>query len=566
MATSTDNSSDHIFYYLRNNLTNHVRNLTNKEIQTLKGSGNTDVLFFWKAMTLIYQGDLDGSIKLLRKVQKKKSMELPASIGLIFAFKRQKTIDKEAIVELEEFSKSALTRADLAALVAGARACMLTGNLTLGRQIAKRAGARPDGVLASQSLSGWLEMYRSSGPDLEAANAFFTKSLEGRDASQKTLDAMLGHLEYLKRKGQYAKALDVADEIIILFEWFKPRFTIKAQLLVLTSEWDLALETANRAIAHNKKDVEALQVIILYHLVNSGNYTEMEPSLRSLEALLVKLEPKNGALYLNITRCLGSLCGREEGVLRSCYRLMQAAAEQYEGTPDAAVYYAECGKLALKLTEFAAAGKFFTTASQADDSNPDVLLGMVESQVFQGKLVEALQQMEFLEAVADAANPKPVMVFLNALIVWRKRHNMDKQLQLLAKVVDLHLQNLKNCGHAKNSVEWFVALDLDFLLQICQEYMQHCGTSPIMKSEAPPVACVQAEDILGRLVELVPGNLAAKCLLARCKFLVNDFESARFIIEKVIKCDNNYSQAQVRERVAWWCVLVVPSSCRLFLL
>jgi tetratricopeptide repeat protein 21B len=75
--------------------------------------------------------------------------------------------------------------------------------------------------------------------------------------------------------------------------------------------------------------------------------------------------------------------------------------------------------------------------------------------------------------------------------------------------------------------------------------MQHCGTQPIMKSEPTPAACVQAEDILSRLVELVPGSLASKVMLARCKFLVNDFETARFIIEKVIKCDKNFSQAQL---------------------
>eukprot|EP00750_Incisomonas_marina_P015645 INCI18415.3.p1 GENE.INCI18415.3~~INCI18415.3.p1 ORF type:complete len:1335 (-),score=288.83 INCI18415.3:1148-5152(-) len=548
MASSSaevDNVEDLIFYYLRNDLNNHVRNLANKKIQQLKKSGNTDVLFFWKAVALIYQGDLDGAIKLFRKVKKKKSMELPASVGLIFAHKRQPTIDREAIKELEDFAKSALTRADLTALVAGARACMLTGNLTLGRQIAKRAGQRPDGVSASLSLSGWLEMYRASGPDLEAANGFFAKALAGQDSSNKSLDAMLGRVEYFKKKSQYAKALDIADEIIILFEWFKPRYTLKAELLVLASEWDLALETANRALSHNKKDIQALQVTIVYHLVFSGNYTEMDPSVRALEQYMLKLEPKNGTLYLSVTKCLGSLCGREEAVLRTCYRLMQKAVEEFEGSSEVALYLAECGKLALKLTEFAQAATYFQQASQANDSNPDVLLGLVESQVFQGKLTEASQQMEFLEAVADASNPNPLMVFLNALIVWRKRHNMDRQLKLLSQVVDLHLQNLKACGHPKNSVAWFVALDLDFLLQICQEYMQHCGTVPIMKSEAPPVACVQAEDILGRLVELVPGSLASKCLLAQCKFLVNDFETARFIIEKVIKCDKNFSRAQL---------------------
>lgn len=332
---------------------------------------------------------------------------------------------------------------------------------------------------------------------------------------------------------------------IVLLKHLVVLCAIQAQLLVLASEWDLALETAKRAISYYKKDISALQVIIVYHLVHSGNYTEMESTLRNFEAYLMKLEPRNGMLYLTLTRCLASLCGREEGVLRSCYRLMQKAAEELEGTQEAALYLSECGKLALKLTEFGEAAKYFNKASKADDSNPDVLLGLVESQVFQGKLVEASQQMEFLEAVADASNPNPTMVFLNALIVWRKRQNMDKQLNLLSKVVDLHLQNLKSCGHPKNSVEWFNALDLDFLLAICQEYMQHCGTTPILKSEAPPTACIQAEDILGRLVELVPGSLASKCLLARCKFLINDFETARFMIEKVIKCDKNYSQAQV---------------------
>ena len=197
------NTEDLIFYYLRNDLVHHVRNLANKRIQQLKKKGNTDVLFFWKGVALIYQGDLDGAVKLLRKVKKKKAMELPASIGLIFAHKKQKSIDREAIRELEDFAKSALTRADLVGLVAAARACMLTRNLTLGRQIAKRAGQRPDGVAASLALSGWLEMYRSGGPDLDAANGYFSKALSGVDPASKSLDAMLGRVEFFKRKGLY---------------------------------------------------------------------------------------------------------------------------------------------------------------------------------------------------------------------------------------------------------------------------------------------------------------------------------------------------------------------------
>ena len=90
-----------------------------------------------------------------------------------------------------------------------------------------------------------------------------------------------------------------------------------------------------------------------------------------------------------------------------------------------------------------------------------------------------------------------------------------------------------------------------------------------MKSEPTPMACVQAEDILARLVELVPGSLASKCLLAQCKFLVNDFETARFIIEKVIKCDKNFSQAQLllariflfEENYSQVCVRVCTFAC-----
>ncbi len=201
--------------------------------------------------------------------------------------------------------------------------------------------------------------------------------------------------------------------------------------------------------------------------------------MRALEASLLKLEPKNGPLYMKVTRCLASLCGREESVLRACYRLMQKAVEEYDGSAECAVYLAESGRLALKLTEFKAGGDYFANASKVDDGNSDVLLGLVEAQVFQGKLTEAMQQMEFLEAVADHSAPNPLVVYLNALLVWRRRHNMEKQLKLLSEAVDLHLQALQNCAHAKNSAEWFIALDLDFLLQICQECVfrqsKNCG-------------------------------------------------------------------------------------------
>ena len=62
-------------------------------------------------------------------------------------------------------------------------------------------------------------------------------------------------------------------------------------------------------------------------------------------------------LYVTVTKCLASLCGREESVLRACYRLMQQAVEEFEGSAEVATYLAECGKLALKLTEFGQAAE-----------------------------------------------------------------------------------------------------------------------------------------------------------------------------------------------------------------
>ena len=64
---------------------------------------------------------------------------------------------------------------------------------------------------------------------------------------------MLGRAKFLENQREYTQALEALNNVIVLFSWFLPALTEKANILLMMGDWDQAFETVHRVVAQVNK-------------------------------------------------------------------------------------------------------------------------------------------------------------------------------------------------------------------------------------------------------------------------------------------------------------------------
>jgi len=66
-------------------------------------------------------------------------------------------------------------------------------------------------------------------------------------------------------------------------------------------------------------------------------------------------------------------------------------------------------------------------------------------------------------------------------------------IRLLDTSLNLHIQTTKT---STTNLEFYIKLNADFLMELAQEYLVHCGTKPKVTSAGPPKHLVKAIKLL----------------------------------------------------------------------
>lgn len=123
---------------------------------------------------------------------------------------------------------------------------------------------------------------------------------------------------------------------------------------------------------------------------------------------------------------------------------------------------------------------------------------MIYCRVRQDQLDDAEQQLEFINEINEAntggqGQKLPELVFLEALIEWRKRGNAEQAIKILDQALNLHIAATKQ---ASGNLEFYIKLNADFLMELAQEYLVHCGSKPIGNNQSPPKYLIKAIKLL----------------------------------------------------------------------
>jgi len=145
------------------------------------------------------------------------------------------------------------------------------------------------------------------------------------------------------------------------------------------------------------------------------------------------------------------------------------------------------------LNDYNAAYQIYQKAISFDETNQTPLYGMIYCHLKQEKYDEAAQQLEFLSEVSQEQGKGSDHAFLEAMIEWRLRGNKTEAIRLLDTALNLHIQQTKT---ATSNLDFYIKLNADFLMELAQEYLVHCGSKPKITSAGPPKHLVKAIKLL----------------------------------------------------------------------
>ena len=115
-------------------------------------------------------------------------------------------------------------------------------------------------------------------------------------------------------------------------------------------------------------------------------------------------------------------------------------------------------------------------------------------------------------------------------------------IRLLDTSLNLHIQTTKT---STTNLEFYIKLNADFLMELAQEYLVHCGTKPKVTSAGPPKHLVKAIKLLENVTKQNSALAQAQVLLAKARWLFNDTPGALREINDCLSKDSTVVEAHV---------------------
>ncbi|KAG1708704.1 hypothetical protein DVH05_022330 [Phytophthora capsici] len=352
--------------------------------------------------------------------------------------------------------------------------------------------------------------------------------------------------KYYDLKKAYPRALESFDELTVQFPWFKHSLSEKALVLLKMGNWDQCMDSIERALSENPREIEALRIMILLQLSREGHAREAAERIRELLEALKRVEPANPELFCEISRCTARVSDRDPEVLQCSLALIEHAIQL---NPDSGAFRAERGYQRALLGEFAEAMESYKEALKLDESNEMALHGMIYCQIKLGQLEDASQQMEFLSVIQESIGASASFAFLQALLSWEKDRDRPRHVKLLQQAMQIHMDRLKETiqGPDVSTHDTMSLLNPIFLVEVATEFLQ--GETPQSGSPNDSLsdAVSKGMSILEKLVNKSPGFLRAQFVLAQAYFDSQRLDDAFQVSNLILKMDPGHSKAHLMQ-------------------
>ncbi|EDO49516.1 predicted protein, partial [Nematostella vectensis] len=522
-----------INYYCREK---YYRQLQTTCLESLRKYGNDSVLLFWKAFGILMEGNPSEAMREFESIKDKPEVVLCSTMALIYAHKKAKLVDREAVQELESKLRQDRQSCGEMALYFGSMFLLHTGKVDKAREYVDRMIKMSQDTKEGLILRGWIDISCGREAFVKKSIKFFDDSLK----NAKNLDALFGKARYLQLKNNFSGALDTVNQAVVAYPECIPALIEKMRLQLALQDWDQTLETAQRALAINRNCIEAQRMVILFMLCRDGSYTEASEKIVELIHALDRCEPKNPHVYCNISQGFSRLCGRNSLVLQQTVTLIDRAQSL---APADAEYQIELGFQHVLQGKIRDATKAFRAAMKLDETSVPALTGIIRCQLIEGQLEDAEQQLEFLNEIQQSIGKSAELSYLTSVLYRKKGKPQEEVITALNMAIDTHFVSLKGLPLG---TQYFVQMNPDFLIQVVKDYLMYAPSEPQSPGQPSPPLLKRCAAVLDPLTKAIPGLLEGLYLMGRVKYLAgNIVDVANAMLAHCLEQDATFSDAHL---------------------
>lgn len=209
------------------------------------------------------------------------------------------------------------------------------------------------------------------------------------------LDAAIGEALSLSREDAIARL----NQLIVRYPKITPPLVEKMKLVLMGSDWDQAIDMANRILAMEPNCVPALQVnvarlgrfrwfsddcdrflsgflqmCILHEICVKGNYNVVNDTER-LMAEMIRQEPRSWSLHVEFGTLLARVCGHTTSVLRQSIGFVKEALKL---NPESIPVNLELAYQYLLCKHYQDAVAVYKKVAKLDNSVTEALIGLTK--------------------------------------------------------------------------------------------------------------------------------------------------------------------------------------------
>eukprot|EP01029_Cantina_marsupialis_P015963 TRINITY_DN3539_c0_g1_i1.p1 TRINITY_DN3539_c0_g1~~TRINITY_DN3539_c0_g1_i1.p1 ORF type:complete len:1312 (-),score=419.30 TRINITY_DN3539_c0_g1_i1:598-4533(-) len=522
-----------INYFGSHGLPHHILTVC-KEVQKNRNSVDPQILF-WLATAHLLEGDLTEASQILENEVNDREMMFPQIEALIHCYKNTQYVDHDAVSSLEVRRHSAQSEASDNALKTAASFNWHAKNTSEARQIVDKVINRSPEDIDALILRGWIDLTDSNNSVQMDSIRQFKKAEELSIASgtdKLPLDLLMGMARHAQLK-QSRKSIEYFHQAIVHYQWFLPALVEKAKTHVSLREWTEALDAANRVLAEDSFDIEALRISVLYTLCRTGDISKAQQQLGELIDSVCHHEPKNVKLMVNIVRPLMRLSSGNRALLQQLLGLLQRAASIEDSYQDV---HTEMGYLLYYLGDHSGAETAFSKAIECSGDSLEPHYGMVLVYLARDQIAEAQDQHQFVSVLQQDSC---MLSFINGILVWKQLKDANQHIRHVQEAQTKHIESL---GRINHGVEYYSVFDPMFLMQVAREYLIHCNQRIDADVAGDNIANVRLTKLLEKLIKEVPGNLEATMMLARVKFNGKQNTQAEKLLSRVTQLDPSQAE------------------------
>ncbi|CAI8036176.1 Tetratricopeptide repeat protein 21B [Geodia barretti] len=529
-----------ILYYARER---QYRHIYTSALELTRRHGSQPELVFWKAYSLVMEERESEGMREVEVVQESKELSLAAKLLLIYAHKKCKIVDREAVQQLESKIRSERTESGERALYHAALFLWLSGRSDKSREYCDRLLKLAPGSEFGQLLRGWIDLTSGRDAVVKKSIKYFEEAAtlhsQQSPGSPTPVDVLLGKCCYYYQRHNFSHSLELASQAVAVHPRFLPPLVEKMRVQLALQDWDQAVETAQRCLSQDASCVEAHRVLILELLARRGDHQETVTALGDLMTQLDQCEPRAHWIYHDTALSPARLAGGNPQVLQQTIALVERAISL---SPHSALYLNElayqqllCGKVAESLASY-------KKAFSVDETSVEGLAGVIHCQLLSGHSHEAQQQLEFLAEVQSSIGKQANVLYLNVLLGQQRARAESEVLPLILEARDLHIRGLKG---QPLSCRYFELYNPQFLLWIAQCLVEYAPTEPALTPAQAHPTLPQAAAILESILTAAPALTPALLLLARVKYLSGEMQGSQSCLQKCLRLDSSSTEAHL---------------------